>query len=192
MDYWAYSGLYYELFTADAYYPRILWSCTTISSSFETHIEAYYMDGEAYTNADQFVWQIPVGSGSDGTPSTQALKPGEQSPAALSKFQALPAMVCYTHVVKIYAYILGDAKKRVILSFLTQSWKNSQIYTQLCFWSLIWKLKIKNWLNQHVSGLSIFETINWWATCIRIVLFSFTIMFNMSLFFSVKIVCLFA
>ena len=67
------------------------------------------MDGEAYTNADQFVWQIPVGSGSDGTPSTQALKPGEQSLAALSEFQALPVIVSYIHVVNIYAYILGDA-----------------------------------------------------------------------------------
>mgnify|MGYP001795588006 FL=1 len=69
------------------------------------------MDGVVYTNADQFVWQIPVGSDSDGTPRTQALKPGEQSPAALSKFQALPVIVSYMHVVNIGAYIWGDANE---------------------------------------------------------------------------------
>ena len=71
------------------------------------------MDGDVHTNADQFVWQIPVGSDSDGTPRAQTLKPGEQSPDALSKFQALPVIVSYMHVVNIHvgAYIAGDANE---------------------------------------------------------------------------------
>lgn len=53
----------------------------------------YYIDGgDEFTDADQFVWQIPLSSDSDDT-STQALQPGEQSPDALSNFQALPVIV---------------------------------------------------------------------------------------------------
>ena len=62
-------------------------------SSFEAHIEVYYIDGrDEFTDAVQFVWQIPHSSDSDDA-STQALQPGEQSPDALSNFQALPVIV---------------------------------------------------------------------------------------------------